>query len=61
MYLSNTESLFHFFIQNRNKTLFPEILFSQYTRCEIFTEKYKRERKADTPVMGHWRKAWTKL
>ena len=59
--LSNTEPLFYFFTQNRDKTPFPEILFSQYTGYEIFAEKYKRERKADKPVMTLRRKAWTKL
>lgn len=59
--LSSTELLFYFFIQNRDKTPFPQILFSQYTGYEIFVEKYKRERKAVKPVMALRRKVWTKL
>lgn len=59
--LSNTEPIFYFFIQNRDKTPFPEILFSWCPGYEIFAEKYKRERKTEKPVIALRRKAWRKL
>ena len=45
IYILNTHSLFYFFLQNIDNTLLAEILFSQCTGYESFTEKYKVRRK----------------